>query len=235
MTKKKTQRTPYYVVTGGVPTVELTPLKNKDYGYNIQTITRAIPKGKMTTVEYNKVLSKEYSRLLSVAKKRIKSFEKAGIQSDLAKTAKKELKNLSSLSKNQSTRQKQLLKGLTSVNRYLSKETSSVRGYKKDANDWIAKMREKGFDVNKDNYAVVMDTLSYLSTEYQGLIYDSDGAIEIAINTVNEKMKKRKGQTVNQYMSKSSITKIRKEVVEKYETSVTDREEIARALNSRIW
>lgn len=226
----------YYKVTGGKPKVALTPLKQGRYGYSVQSVRSSVPKENR---------SKEYSRLLSVVKKRVQSFERAGIQSQQIKDIKKSLRNIDKLSKNESRRDQQLVKGIVEFNKFLSHETSSVRGYKQDANEWIKKMRHEvknpetgeteilGYDVNQYNYHAIIDALEYLSTVYKGLIYDSDQIVEIAIQTVNDRMKKDGDRFFNKYNSSSYRSSLRREVIERYEEGTADREEFAQVLRSR--
>lgn len=226
----------YYKVTGGKPKVALTPLKQGRYGYSVQSVRSSVPKENR---------SKEYSRLLSVVKKRVQSFERAGIQSQQIKDIKKSLRNIDKLSKNESRRDQQLVKGIVEFNKFLSHETSSVRGYKQDANEWIKKMRHEvknpetgeivilGYDINQYNYHAVIDALEYLSTVYKGLIYDSDQIVEIAIQTVNDRMKRDGDRFFNKYNSSSYRSSLRREVIERYEEGTADREEFAQVLRSR--
>ena len=226
----------YYKVTGGKPKVALTPLKQGRYGYSVQSVRSSVPKENR---------SKEYSRLLSVVKKRVQSFERTGIQSQQIKDIKKSLRNIDKLSKNESRRDQQLVKGIVEFNKFLSHETSSVRGYKQDANEWIKKMRHEvknpetgeitllGYDVNQYNYHAIIDALEYLSTVYKGLIYDSDQIVEIAIQTVNDRMKKDGDRFFNKYNSSSYRSSLRREVIERYEEGTADREEFAQVLRSR--
>lgn len=226
----------YYKVTGGKPKVALTPLKQGRYGYSIQSVRSSVPKEDR---------SKEYSRLMSVVKKRVKSFERAGIQSQQIKDIKKSIRNIDKLSKNESRRDQQLVKGIVEFNKFLSHETSSVRGYKQDANEWIKKMRHEvknpetgeitllGYDVNQYNYHAVIDALEYLSTVYKGLIYDSDQIVEIAIQTVNDRMKKDGDRFFSKYNSSSYRSSLRREVIERYEEDTDVREEFAQSLRTR--
>lgn len=227
----------FYKVTGGVPSVRLTQLKPGMYGYSPNSIRASVPKGDLT---------KEYSRLRSVVQKRIKSFERANIGSTQIKDIKKSMQRIDQLSSNPKTRERQIIKNIVEYNKFLSHETSSVRGYKQDANEWIEKMRygsvpqydENGNkivirDINQYNYDAVIDALEYLTTAYKGLIYDSDQIIETAIETVNERMQKESDRFFSRYNSQSYRNKIRKEVVEKYESSNVTREEFAKEIRFR--
>ena len=214
----------YYRVTGGKPSVKLTQLNEGMCGYSINSVRASVPKDQLV---------KEYSRLRSVIQKRVKSFESANIGSTEIKNISKSLQRVQDLSNNPTTRERQIIKRLVEYNRFLSHETSSVRGYKQDANEWIERMRDKGYDVNQYNYDSVIDALEYLSTAYKGLIYDSDQIIEVAIDTVNEKMRTEGQRFFNRYTSSSYRNKLRKEVIEQYESSNITREQFARELRSR--
>lgn len=212
----------YFRVSGGIGKKGVTTQLKEKYmrgdkpSYNTQSVRESIAP---------EDLSKEYTRLRSIAMKRLSSLEKAGFKyTQTYKQAKKELKRIDQMSKRH--REDRLIQGIVAANRFLSNEESTVRGMKTQANQWIETMREKGYDVNKANYQTVISALNYLSDIYGNLIYDSDQAIEIAIDEVYEKVGEKGINSLIKAHSKSVRDEVLGDIYEKYSYRVAGRAEI---------
>lgn len=221
----------YYTITGGIAKTDIGTRLNERYfvdgkpHYNPQSI-----RGSLSSDQ----LSKEYSRLRNLAMKRLTNLERAGFShTETYKQAKRDLRKIERMSvKN---REDRLIQGIVTANRFLASEESTVRGMKKNINEWIHTMREKhGYNVTTENYQAIMDALNYLSDVYGSFIYDSDKAVEIAIDEVYEKV----SNVGVLSMMKMHSAKIRDEIVgdiyERYTSDVGSRADLNKAIEKSI-
>ena len=191
---------------GKTASVALTPLKPEFMiGGNIfspQSI-------RATFADNYKGMRKEYSRLRPVAQKRLMRLGSSDFaRSDTYKVYKDMFKKLSELD------DKQLPKALSELNRFLQSNLSTVSGQRDLMDERISTLQEYGYDINRNNFWLVMDIMEYLRAHYQGLIYDSDTQMEEAVKAVNEII-----NDFNARFSDKSVSELGDEIFERYKAN----------------